>query len=250
MKRLILIAALLMPTLSFAADMQAVPMPVKARVLQTYNGNGFYFGVHTFAETEKITSVVNDTSLGGNFAVGAAVGVTAGYLWGGNGTSWQAAELMVSYKNMTGGGAPIPDGMPLTVDSKWSFTQRVKWGGPVEVMLAMLPNLGTIFPALPTPPVGGIGTTHPYLFGALHEDDISESIGLGIGRAWRVKGGFGVGMMQMLGRSGNNPSGAPVVADVWAEYIPPSSSVTFGIPDGVVKTNHGRETRIGLSILY
>lgn len=249
MKKLILIAAmLLLPTLSFAADLTPVPV-VKARVLQSFQGNGFYYGLHTFAETEKITPVVNDTSLGGNFNVGAAVGLTAGYLWGGNGISWQAVEAMVSYKNISGN-VPVIDGIPLVVDSKWSFTQRAKFGGPIEVMLAMLPNFGTIFPGLPAPPVAGVGTTHPYLFGAMHEDDISQSIGLSVGKAWRVKGGFGVGMMQMLGRGANNPNGSPIVADVWAEYIPPSSSFTIGTPDGLVKTNQGRETRIGLSILY
>lgn len=233
-----------------AVDLQVSAMPVKARVLQSYNGSGFYWGVHTFAETEKLTPVANDTALGGNFAVGAAVGVTAGYLWGGNGTSWQAVEAMASYKNISPGSTSMVEGAPFVVDSKWSFTQRVKFGGPVEVMLAMLPNLGTVFPGLPAPPVGGVGTTHPYLFGALHEDDISQSIGLNVGRAWRIKGGFGVGMMQALGKAANNPNGALVVADVWAEYIPPSSSVTVGIPDGTIKTNQGRETRIGLSILY
>lgn len=248
MKSLAFVIALVTSTSAFAADM----VPLKApppRVLQTYQGSGFYWGVHTFAETEKITPVVNDTTLGGQFAVGAAVGVTGGYLWGGNGVAWQAVELMASYKNISNGSPPAIVGAPLVVDSKWSFTQRVKLGGPVEVMLAMLPNLGTIFPALPVPPVGGIGTTHPYIFGAVHEDDISESLGFGLGRVWRVKGGFGIGMMQALGRAANNPSGALVVADVWAEYIPPSSSITFGAGD-LVKTNTGRETRIGLSILY
>lgn len=248
MKRFAFIAALVMSTSAYAADMTPVYKVPQQRVLQTYQGSGFYWGLHTFAETEKVTPIVNDTSLGGQFNVGAAVGITGGYMWGGNGASWQALELMASYKNISNPNQTV--GAPLIVDSKWSFTQRVKFGGPVEVMLAMLPNLGTIFPALSAPPVGGVGTTHPYLFGAVHEDDISESLGVEIGRAWRVKGGFGVGMMQTLGRAANNPSGATVVADVWAEYIPPSSSVTFGIPNGTVKTNQGRETRIGLSILY
>lgn len=248
MKFFATLLALTLSTNAFAADM--VLKAPQERVLQTYRGAGFYYGLHTFAETEKITQTVNDTTLGGNFAVGGAVGVTAGYLWGGNGFSWQAIEAMASYKNISNGNSAQVDGTPSVVDSRWSFTQRVKFGGPVEVMLAMLPNLGTLFPALPSPPVGGVGMTHPYLFGAVHEDDISQSLGLSLGRAWRVKGGFGLGMMQTLGRAANNPSGALVVADVWAEYIPPASSVTFGIPDGTLKTNQGRETRIGLSILY
>src|ERR1700704_1167430 len=132
MKFLAFIAALTMSTGAIAADM--VPLKAPQRVLQTYTGSGFYWGVHTFAETEKITPIVNDTTLGGQFAVGAAVGVTAGYLWGGNGVAWQAVEAMVSYKNIGVGTAPMVDGTPLVPDSKWSFTQRVKFGGPVEVM--------------------------------------------------------------------------------------------------------------------
>lgn len=250
MKFAIGLLALLVSTGAMAADLEPLKAP-RPRVLQTYYGSGFYYGVHTFAENQKINTDVNNNTLGGNFAVGAAVGLTAGYLWGGTGVAWQAVEFMASYKNIE---ASVPivteNGAVLNVDSKWSFTQRVKFGGPVEVMLAMLPNLGTIFPALPAPPVGGVGTTHPYLFGALHEDDISQSIGFQVGKAWRVKGGFGVGMMQTLGRAQNNPNGATVVADVWAEYIPPGTSMTLGVPDGLVKTNQGRETRFGLSILY
>lgn len=236
---------------SNAADLTPVTKAPPIRVLQSYTGAGFYYGVHTFAETEKVTPVVNDTALGGQFAVGGAVGLTAGYLWGGNGVSWQAVEVMASYKNISGASpdaTPVA-GAPLVVDSKWSFTQRFKFGGPAEVMLAMLPNLGTVFPALPAPPAGGVGTMHPYLFAAVHEDDISQSIGLQLGRAWRVKGGFGVGLMQTLGRSTVNPNGAAVVVDVWAEYIPPASSVTIGAMD-FVKTNAGRETRFGASVLY
>lgn len=242
---IIVVAAGVGPDRAYAADMPPAPV-VKARVLQTYQGSGWYWGIHTFVENQKITTV-DTAALGGTFAVGAAVGGTLGYMRGGNGVSWQALEAMASYKNIAGG-VPVA-GDPMLVNSKWSFTQRVKFGGPVDAMLAALPNMGTIFPALPTL-TGGVGTTHPYLFGAVHEDDISESINLPIGRAWRLKGGFGLGMMQQLGKAQNNPNASTVVADVWAEYIPPSSTVTFGVPAGFIKTNAGRETRIGLSILY
>lgn len=229
-----------------AADM-ILKAPVKQRILETYRGAGWYYGVHTFAENDKLATA-NSSTLGGNFAVGAALGLTMGYMWGGNGVAWQALEAMASYKNISGG-IPVPN-TTLQVDSKWSFTQRFKFGGPTEVLLAGLPNMGTVFPSLPAAPAGVVGTSHPYLFGALHEDDISESIGLPLGRAWRFKGGFGVGLMQQLGKAQNNPNGATVVADVWAEYIPASSAVTVGAPADFLKTNTGRETRFGLSILY
>lgn len=229
---------------SHAADLQPAPF-VKARILETYQGSGWYYGVHTFAENQK-TSV--DAGLGGTFTVGAAAGLTLGYMWGANGVSWQAIDTMVSYKNIDG---QVPmAGDPLKLDSRWSFTQRVKFGGSPSVLLAMLPNMGTLFPALPAPPAGGVGSTHPYMFGAVHEDDISESAGVQIGRAWRIKGGFGVGLMQQLGRAQNNPNGAPVVMDLWAEYIPPSSAITFGLPTDFIKLKSGRETRFGAAILF
>jgi hypothetical protein len=162
---------------------------------------------------------------------------------------WVAVETMASYKNISAG-VPV-EGTTIGIDSRWSFTERVKVGGPVDVLLAMLPNLGTIFPALPPPPTAGVGLTHPYIFGAFHQDDISESLGLGLGRSWRIKGGFGLGVMQSLGKSQLNPNGSPVVLDLWAEYIPPSSSVSFGVPKAFdIKTNAGRETRFGISVLF
>lgn len=236
-----------------AADLAPLP-PLKAppRILQSYTGAGFYYGVHAYAENDKVNTELNGNTLGGTFNVGGAVGLTAGYLWGGNGVSWQAIEVMGSYKNISGSApdAVQVSGVPLSIDSRWGFTERVKFGGPADVMLALLPNLGTVFPALPAPPGGGVGTMHPYLFGAFHQDDISASIGVPLGRAWRLKGGFGAGMMQTLGRSTANPNGAAVVVDVWAEYIPPGSSVTMGAQDVVKTMGSGRETRFGMSILY
>lgn len=227
-----------------AADLVLKAAP-QQRILLSYEGSGWYYGVHTFAENQKLDA---GNGLGGAFSVGAAAGLTAGYMRG-SGGAFQALEFMVSYKNIDGN-VPMVVGAPLEVGSKWSFTQRAKFGGPVDVLLNALPNAGTLFPALPAAPTGGVGLTHPYLFAALHEDDISQSIGVPVGKAWQIKGGFGVGMMQTLGKSQLNPNGSTVVADVWAEYIPPGSTATIGAPAGFMKTNQGRETRVGMSILY
>jgi hypothetical protein len=227
-----------------AADMVLKATP-QQRILQSYEGTGWYFGVHTFAENQKLDA---GNGLGGAFAVGGAVGLTAGWMRG-SGGSFQAIEVMASYKNIDGS-VPQAAGDPIAVNSKWSFTERVKFGGPVDVMLAMIPNVGTLFPAFPAAPTGGVGLTHPYLFGAFHQDDISQSVGVPVGRAWKIKGGFGVGLMQTLGKSQLNPNGSTVVVDVWAEYIPPASTITVGAPVGVEKTNQGREVRIGSSVLF
>lgn len=241
-----LLGVLLACASSFAVAADMPPAPAKPRALVTYQGSGWFYGVHTFAENQKITTV-DTASLGGTFSVGAAVGITAGYMWGGNGISWQAIETMVSFKNISGG--TLVAGAPVTVDSRWSFTERFKFGGPVDALLAIIPNTGTLFPVLPAFS-GGVGTTHPYMFAAAHQDDVSESVGVPTGRAWRLKAGFGLGMMQQLGSAQNNPNGSKIVADIWAEYIPPSSTVTFGIPAGFAKLGTGRETRVGFALLY
>lgn len=245
MKRLfVTAAALLVSFTASAADISVAPI-AKPRVLETYQGSGWYYGVHTFAENQK-TNV--DPALSNAYTVGGAAGVTLGYMWGANGVSWQALDFMVSYKNV-GGDVPMTKDT-LTLDSRWSFTQRFKFGGSPNLLLALLPNMGTLFPALPPPPAGGIGSTHPYMFVASHEDDVSESAGVQIGRAWRIKGGFGVGLMQQLGRAQNNQNAAAVVMDVWAEYIPPSSVITFGLPADFIKLRSGRETRFGAAVLF
>lgn len=241
----IAMAAALACSSAYAADMLPAPVAAKPRILDTYQGSGWYYGAHTFAENQKTTV---DPSLGGAYTVGGAAGLTLGYMWGANGVSWQALDFMVSYKNVDGSIPAASD--PVKLDSRWSFTQRFKFGGSPAVLTALLPNTGTLFPALPAPPVGGVGTTHPYLFAAVHEDDVSESAGVPIGRAWRIKGGFGLGIMQQLGRTQNNPNGAHVVMDLWAEYIPPSSVITFGLPSDFIKLRSGRETRIGAAILF
>lgn len=235
--------ALLAAATANAADL--ISPIVKPRILETYQGAGWYYGLHVAAETQKMTV---DPGLGGAFAVGGDVGITLGYMWGANGITWQALDTMVSYKNIDG--AVPTAGDPVRLNSRWSFTQRFKFGGNPSLLLAMLPNMGTLFPALPAPPAGGVGTAHPYFFGAVHVDDISESAGVDIGRAWRLEGGFGVGIMQQLGRAQNNPNGAQVVMDLSVEYIPPSSAIMFGLPADFIKVKSGRQTRITAAVLF
>lgn len=248
MKKLLIAAAMcLVPTLVFAADM---PVKAKPRILLTYLGSGMYFGAHTFAQTNRIdASSPAGSTLGGTFAVGAAVGGTFGYMWG-DGTTWKAIEAMASYKNISAASVTTA-GTVATIDSKVSFTQRFKFGGdPVMAILNLVPNLSTQFPVLPSLPIGSIGTSHPYVFGALHEDDVSASLGLMTGKAWQVKGGFGIGLMSLMGATASNPSGIPITVDVWAEFIPVGASFNLGIPAALTKASTGREGRVGLAFYW
>lgn len=250
MKKFLIAAISCLALGSCLHSVNAADMPVKARIIDTYTGFGWYGGVHTFVENQKLDA--NGTgvfgNLGGTFAVGAAIGPTVGVMRG-NGSSWQAFELMASYKNI-GASAMSNTGTQATFDSNWSFTERVKIGGPIATVLNLIPNLSTIFPVIPTIP-NAVGAPRPYLFGAAHQDDVSSTFGAANGKVWRVKGGFGIGVMQALGNAQNMPTGSPIVMDVWAEYIAPGSQITLGNTGPFTATmESGRETRIGMSILY
>lgn len=245
MKKLLLVVlGLLLAAPAFGADL-ALKAQGPLFTGYPYTGSGAYWGIHTFAEIDRTGFAGQPGSIGTMYAAGAAVGATVGYQWG-NGGTFYAIEAMASYKNL---GASQESAVTGSVDSRWSFTERVKLGGPMANVLNLLPNIGAAFPAMPALPSGGVGTTHPYLFAAVHQDDISATFGVDSGRAWRVKPGFGVGIMQQLGTAtAGNPG---VVMDVWAEYVAPGTGITLGAPDGSVSAvSTGAEARLGMAILY
>lgn len=231
----------------------AADMPTKApkpSVLQTYAGSGFYFGIGTFGEVDrtKITGPAGQ-AFSADIAGGALSG-TVGYMWG-NGTSWRAVDVSAEWFNI--GGSNVQGNLvPASVNTQWGFTERFLLGGPLASVLNLLPNLSTIFPALPTPTVPVTGTIHPYIFAALHEKDISASYLLATGKVWRVQGGLGVGAKQQLGNVQGNPQASQVTVDYWAEYLIPSSGITLGpIAGGIpANANVGGGARVGMSLQY
>lgn len=234
-----------------AADLSVKAGQPRARVLLTYQGCGTYYGIHTVAEAARSDVAGPPGSIGTPYAVGAAVGATLGYLCG-DGTSWKAIEGMISYQNM-GASTPATDtAVEGAIASRWGATVRGKLGGPIASMLNFLPNLSTILPVFPEPPAGSVvGTNHPYLFGAIHADNIKASLGSAEGSGTRFRGGFGVGIMSELGRAQNNPAGSRVVADTWIEYIPASNGIGLSSADGSTgNANQGREVRVGFALLY
>lgn len=239
--------ALLSVTAAQAADIKV--LKAKQRVLVSYMGCGTFYGIESFAQNEKVeVSGQSSGGLGGTFAVGAAVGPVFGYMCG-DGTAWKAISFMASYKNI--GTSGVSDqGVAGSVNSKWSFTQRFEFGGPITAVLNLLPNMGTLFPALPNL-TGFAPGAHPYLFVAVHQDDEKAQLGADTGRGWTVKGGFGAGMRYQLGNAQSIPGASAVVANTWIEYIPAGKSVSLsggtGLPGAA---SAGRETRIGFGIEY
>ncbi len=130
------------------------------------------------------------------------------------------------------------------VNSRWSFTERFKLGGPLANVLNLLPNLSTVFPVLPTTIIPGAvaNTTHPYICAASHQDHIGGSFGSASGQQWKLKGGACVGAMTQL------TSG--LTMDVWAEYIPTSATVGLGGVASNGSATVSRETRIGAAVYW
>lgn len=227
---------------AMAADLAVLPMKARQPILFTYSGSGVYLGIGTYGEVDKAKIV---TPLGleqvNGFAAGGAVSAVAGYMWG-NGTTWSAVEGMVSYQNI---GADAAAGG--SISSRFGFTERVLFGGPITSVLGLLPNLSTVFPVLPNPIAST--TTHPYIFAAVHQDDVSADFGLGNAKVWRIRGGLGAGLKQQLGSTAPNPAASQVTADIWAEYLMPGSGIVVGAPNGV-KANQGSGARVGITLEY
>lgn len=242
MRKLLIALASIVALPAYAAD-----LPVKALIRQpilfTYVGSGFYMGLGTWGEVDKakIVSPLNLQAVNG-YAAGGSINGTAGYMWG-NGTTWTAIEASISYQNIG-----ITDNNGSSVGSRFGFTERALFGGPITSVLSLLPNLSTVFPVLPTPIAST--TTHPYVFAAVHQDDVSAEFGLTNAKVWRVRGGLGVGLKQQLGSTSPNPAASGVTADIWAEYLMDGASIVIGAPVGVAKANQGSGARVGMTLEY
>lgn len=225
------ILALATPT--HAADMVPVYKAPSTYAGFPYNGSGFYYGLNTFAEIKDSTVDVAGAR-SGLFQAGAAVGGTVGYQRG-NGTSFVAIEAMVNIAN-TGANAAAT---ATDIKSRYSFEQRVKFGGPLANVLNFLPaSSGATFPALPALGAPN-GAAHPYLMVGLHESRESVDV-LGIARdKWQFKGAVGVGVMQQFANG--------IAADAWVEYSPKQGGFTVG---GPIATNPGQVYRIGAGLYY
>ena len=206
-----------------------------------YDSSGFYWGVNTMATADSSSVSGAPGTTGTMFAAGAALGGTIGYQWG-RGTTFYAIEAMVNYTNL-GATAPIPAGGTGSINSKFGFEQRVKFGGPLAAMLSVLPEGGLKFPGLPTFSGGANATsaaTHPYIMAGIREDEVTANLLGASSKAWRVRASVGAGIMQQLTNG--------IVADTWIEYNPASTGLIIGGPGGSANMGHGY--RIGASLLY
>jgi hypothetical protein len=164
MKRLLLVAALLAPSLAFAADLPPqIVLPVKAPPVMP--SLLWYVGLGTEVSTEQAnvtgtnlfaTSLIGQS--GSLQASGGAVTAAVGFI-NGNPARWSRCQATVAYQNIAGADSAIG-----TIKSPWSATQECDVGFEWVVrILTALPNLGLTIPAFPVP---GLPSTVTVLPGA------------------------------------------------------------------------------------
>ena len=205
---LLLSIALLWPACASAAD-----MALKGRLGAPYptTGCGTYYGVNAMGSA----SPIQDATPGAT-AIGGDIGGTFGYTCQTSPSTFWFVEAMADFQNLNGSGPGFALSGPAHLE------QRVGFGGPINSMLAVLPNLNS--PAVPSLPILPNGVTagpmNGYIYGAINEDDVSARFGNAIGRDWIISPEVGLGAMSRLS---NN-----VVADVWAGAKIQSQEVCVG----------------------
>ena len=209
----------------------AVVIPVKAPAGGYPTMSGFYWGLNAMGAENPI----NNGPVGAQVVQGD-IGLTLGYTWAVSQANFTFVEALGDWANLNG----TQNGLALT--GPLHFEERVGFGGPIGSMLNLLPNLN--FPAVPSLPVIPTGVTaaagNPYLYAALHEQDISASfIGVSNGHEWIINPEVGIGMLTRLS---NN-----VVIDTWAGLRMGSNSFCIG-PVGCPKEETGAS--VGLAAKY
>ncbi len=217
----------------------AADMPVKAPPRQQligaypYETGGAYFGVGTFAETEKI-----NTPIGGDtFAAGASITGTVGYTKPLTPRSWIAVEGQFAYAN-TGTNGTCGVGVACAVSSKLSGELLAKYGGNLSDLGGIIPNIGNVFPTLPT--LNGINSTiHPYIgAGVLIAKDQLDALGLGDNKV-RARGIARVGFLTQKDNG--------TVIDTWAEWSPKPGA---GLAIPTASADPGTRFRVGLTAFW
>lgn len=232
MRTLILAAAAaLMAGAAGAAD-----IPTKARpdLFAGYAAGkcGMFYGINTMG----VAGALNGGPPGASIVQGD-VGITLGYGCPGAspGTFW-FAEGNFDFANINGSAT----GLSLTGPAH--FEQRVGFGGPLSGMLNVIglgSNNGLSTPSLPLLPPGvTAGTSYPFFFVALHEQDVSAMVGDARNRDWLISPGIGVGLETRLSNA--------VVVDTWAQWKLDSNALSVG-PN---KVNLGNAAVAGVTLKY
>lgn len=188
-----LLAGLAFLGASFAA--QAADMPVKAAPAAgyPYAASGVYWGVGVSS-----TGANADVANSGIVALGAGIDGIVGYQFRG-GLDFIAPELDLTYTNLGNSGAcstPAGGITSCSTNDAWEIEPLVKFGFPITTITNLLPNLASVFPALPALPAGVVATNvHPYIYAGAPIRDVSANYGLASGHDWQVQAEIGAGFL-------------------------------------------------------
>lgn len=228
--KILILALALIASPAIAAD-----LPLKAAPLgySTYPTKcGMYYGVNTMGSASAV-----ENASAGTETVQGAVGLTVGYTCAVGGGYW-FVDGMFDFANLNG------NANGFAVSGPAQFEQRFGFGAPIPLLISLVPGLSSLQNALPSliplPTGVSVTTTSPYLFGALHEDDIGVAIGLSSNKQYLISAGIGVGTKTRLSNG--------IVFDPFAEYVLPTTEMCLGVIVGCVKRGAG--IRVGAALEF
>src|SRR6185437_4756797 len=136
MRKLLLstMAVLALGVTAHAADLGVAPLYKAPALGGPYptKGCGTYYGVNALASA----SPTQDATPGAT-AIGGDIGGTFGWTCQTSPTTFWFVEGMADFQNLNGSGAGFALSGPIHLE------QRVGFGGPINSMLSVLPNLNT-----------------------------------------------------------------------------------------------------------
>lgn len=238
---------LLLSTVAFlafgvVASAQAADLPVKAAPIAPgypYAASGFYWGVGV-SSTAANASVANSNLT----ALGAGIDLAVGYQFKG-GLDFIAPEVDVTYTNIGNSGACSVSSTATTscsTNNAWEIEPLVKFGFPITTITNLLPNLSSLFPALPSLPSGvTAGNVHPYLYAGAPIRDVSANFGLATGSAWQVQPELGAGILTQWQQG--------LVVDTRAGCTIGNTGFDIGVA-GVTTENTGLACQSRIEVLY
>jgi hypothetical protein len=200
---------------------------------------GAYVGVNSTLTSSSVNSVavtpgtqIQQGAIGGTVGYGCPINAANGSFW--------FAEVLADITNLNGN----TNGLALSGPA--SFTERFGVGTPLNNMLGSILPTGTQSPAVPNLPALPAGITAgagaPYMFAAIHENDISAQLGLVQNRQWLVSFGAGLGLRYRLSNG--------VVADTFAEYKTATNSLCVGPLGNAGCAKIGNGVQAGVQFLY
>jgi hypothetical protein len=186
-------AVLALQLSAHAADLAPLPTKAVAPSGYPYAASGFYWGLGVSS-----TAANADVANTGIVALGAGIDGVVGYQFRG-GLDFIAPELDLTYTNLGNSGAcvmPAGGTTSCATNDAWEIEPLVKFGFPISAVIGILPNLSSVFPALPALPSGVTATNvHPYVYVGAPIRDVSANYGLASGREWQVQPELGAGFL-------------------------------------------------------